>query len=67
MQYGATSERVVYGVIALGLGWPDCISISSNDINRPGRLVDHPRPSSAEVKVRIELHLDFPLGLHGLF
>ena len=53
-------------IIALVLGWPNCIRISSNYINWPGRLVDHPPPSSAELKERVELHLDFPLGLHGL-
>jgi len=56
-----------YDIIALVLGWPNCISISSNDINRPGRLVNHPPPSSAEVKERVELQLNLPLGLHGLF
>ena len=67
LQYGATNERVMCDIIALVLDWPNCISISSNDINRPGRLVDHPPPSSAEVKERVELHLYFPLDLHGLF
>jgi hypothetical protein len=28
--------------------------------------VDHPPPSSAEVKERVELHLYSPFGLHGL-
>ena len=57
---------VMYDIIDVVLVWPNCISISRNDINRPGRLVDHPPPSSSEVKERVELHLDFPLGLHGL-
>jgi len=34
---------------------------------RPGRGVDHPPPSSAEVKERVVLHLYFALGLRGLF
>jgi len=33
----------------------------------PGRGVDHPPPSSAEVKERVELYLYSPLGLRGLF
>jgi hypothetical protein len=36
-------------------------------VKRPGRGVDHPPPSSAEVKERVELYLYFPLGLRGLF
>jgi hypothetical protein len=35
-------------------------------VQRPGRGVDHSLPSRAEVKVRVELHLYSPLGLHGL-
>ena len=35
-------------------------------IKRPGRGVDNPPPSSAEVKERVELHLSSPLGLCGL-
>jgi hypothetical protein len=31
-------------------------------VKRPGRGVDHPPPSSAEVKERIELHLYSPSG-----
>jgi len=33
----------------------------------PGRDVDHPLPSNAEVKERIELYIYSPLGLRGLF
>ena len=36
-------------------------------VKRPGRGVDHPPPSSAEVKERVELYLYSPLGLRGLF
>jgi len=36
-------------------------------VNRPGRGVDHPPPSSAEVKERVELCLYSPLGLRDLF
>jgi hypothetical protein len=32
----------------------------------PGRSVDHPRPSSAEVEERVELYLISPLVLRGL-
>ena len=32
----------------------------------PGCDVDRPRPSNAEVKERVELHIS-PLGLRGLF
>jgi hypothetical protein len=31
--------------------------IRGGGIKRPGRVVDHPRPSSAEVKERVELYL----------
>jgi len=33
----------------------------------PGRGVDHPLPSCAEVKERVELYIYSPLGLRGLF
>jgi hypothetical protein len=36
-------------------------------IKRPGRGVDHPPTSSAELKERVELYLYSPLGLRGLF
>jgi hypothetical protein len=36
-------------------------------VKRPGRGADHPPPTSAEVKERVELYLYPPLGLHGLF
>ena len=32
-------------------------------VKLPGRGVDHPPPSSAEVKERVELYLDSPAGL----
>ena len=32
-------------------------------VKRPGRGVDQPPPSSAEVKKRVELHFDSPSGL----
>ena len=35
-------------------------------IKRPGRGVDHPPQSSAEVKERIQLYIYSPLGLRGL-
>jgi hypothetical protein len=35
----------------------------SRGVKRPGRGVDHPLPSSAEVKERVELYLYFPSGL----
>jgi hypothetical protein len=31
-------------------------------VNHPGRGVDHPPPSSAKVKERVELYLYFPSG-----
>jgi hypothetical protein len=31
-------------------------------VKRPGRGVDHPSPSSAEVKERVELYLFSPFG-----
>jgi hypothetical protein len=36
-------------------------------VKPPGRGIDHPLLSSAEVKERVELQLEFPLGLRGLF
>ena len=36
-------------------------------VKRPGRGVDHPPPSSAEVKERVELYLYSSPGLRGLF
>jgi len=36
-------------------------------VKRPGPGVDHPPPSSAEVKERVELYLYSPSGLRGLF
>ena len=36
-------------------------------VKRSGRGADHPPPTSAEVKGRVELYLNSPLGLHGLF
>ena len=36
-------------------------------IKRPGRGVDHPSPSSAGVKERLELYLYYPFGPCGLF
>ena len=34
-------------------------------VNRPGHGFDHPPPSSAEVKDRVELYLYSPIWLHG--
>ena len=40
----------------------------SQGVKRPGRGVDHPAPSSAELKERAELYLySHPLSLRGLF
>jgi hypothetical protein len=36
-------------------------------VKRPGRGVDQQLPSSAEVKERVELYLNPPQGLRGLF
>jgi len=36
-------------------------------VQRPGRGVDNPIPSSAEVKERVQLCLHPTLGLHALF
>ena len=36
-------------------------------VKQPGRGVDRPPPSGAKVKERIELYLQSPLDLHGLF
>ena len=37
------------------------------DVKRPGRGVDYPPQSSAEVKERVELYLYSLLGLRGMF
>jgi hypothetical protein len=36
------------------------------EVKRPGRGVDHPYTSNAEVQERVELYLDPPLGFRGL-
>ena len=36
--------------------------VSFPGVKRPGRSVDHPPPSSAEVKERVEVHLYSPSG-----
>ena len=38
------------------------VRISVSGLKRPGRGVNHPPPSSAEVKERVELHLYSPSG-----
>jgi hypothetical protein len=54
--YGLTN---IYGSVqdttTMGTG-------SSPGVKRPGRGVDHPPPSSAEVKERLELYLYSPSG-----
>jgi len=44
----------------------DMVSLS-HGAKRPGRGVDHPRPSSTVVEGRVELYIDPTLGLRGLF
>jgi len=36
--------------------------VSSPKVKRPGRGVDHPTPSSAKIKERVQLHLYYPSG-----
>jgi len=36
-------------------------------VKQPGHGIDHPPPSRAEVKERVELYFYSLLGLHGLF
>jgi len=43
------------------------VSDSFPEVKRPVGVVDDPTTSSAQVKERVELCLDFPLGLRGLF
>ena len=45
--------HLVYITFTVGTG-------SFPGVKRPGRVVDHPSPSSAEVKERIELYLHSP-------
>jgi hypothetical protein len=40
--------------------------VSLPGVKRPGRGVDHPPPSSAEITERIELYLYSAMGLRGL-
>jgi len=40
--------------------------VSFPGVKRSGCGVDHPPPSSAEFKERVELYLHSPLGFHGL-
>jgi len=40
---------------------------SFQGVKRPGRGVDHPSPSSAEVIERVELYLYSLYGPHGLY
>ena len=49
---------------ALGPTQPpiQCYRVSFQAVKRPGRGVDHPSPSSAEVKESVELYLYFPSG-----
>jgi hypothetical protein len=39
-----------------------CVPVHSSGLKRQGRGVDHPTPSSAEVKERVELYLYSPSG-----
>ena len=43
------------------------VTVSFPGVKRPGRGFDHPPPSRAEVKERVELYLYPPLGLRRLF
>jgi hypothetical protein len=43
-----------------------CYRVSFPGVKRPGRGVDHPPPSSAEIKERVELYLYSPMGFRGL-
>jgi hypothetical protein len=47
---------------ALGPNQPgiQCAPRLSRGVKRPGRGVDHPPPSTAEVKERVELHIYSP-------
>jgi hypothetical protein len=57
--------------VQTGLGaHPACYTMGTRcfpGVNRSGRGLDHPPPSSAEVKERVELYLYSPMGLRGLF
>ena len=48
---GANPASYTMGTVSLSWG-----------VNRPGRGVDHPHPSSAEVKERLDLYLYSPSG-----
>jgi hypothetical protein len=43
------------------------VLVLSRGVKRAGRGVDHPYPSTAEVKVRIELYFKSPFGPSGLY
>jgi hypothetical protein len=40
---------------------------SFSGVKQPGHGIDHPSPSNAEVKEKVELYLYSLLGLNGLF
>ena len=49
---------------------PACYTMgtgSFSEVKRPGRCVDHPPPSSVEVKETEGYTSNPPVGLHGLF
>jgi len=43
------------------------VTVSFPEVKRPESGVDHPPPSSTEVKERVALLFYSPLGLRGLF
>jgi hypothetical protein len=56
----------IFLIHQIGLG-TILLLYNGNRVQQPGCGVNHPLPSTAEVKARVELHLYSPLGLHGMF
>jgi hypothetical protein len=59
-------HRVQNGSGAHPASYPWVPGAFSLGVKRQGREADYSPPSSAEVKERVELHLHFPVRLHGV-
>jgi hypothetical protein len=55
-------EKRALGLEAVSPSLRTTVTVSFPRVKRPGLGVDHPRPSSAEVKERVEIYLFSPSG-----